>query len=115
MKEHFTVIGLTNDQVASGMLSVMSNIISNQFMLSAHEVTANRQIKYKQKWCTILFDNPFTFSRNEKYNSEYVHYLNDNALELIEGAGIVLNKLGDEAEAPKDAGIMINIPVYVAS
>ena len=113
-QEEYRVVGVTQKDVAEGVLSRISKVIEQIVTDSSRAVADQKTINPERKWARILFDNPLAHS-SEYGSPDYydVLYINEHAYNLLNVAGIPLKVLDVTTELPESAGIFLNIPTWV--
>jgi len=114
--EKYTVIGLTNEQVAGGGLSFIGDIIRDSFLQTSQWATQNKHLRPTEHWAKILFKDPFVQTEDigEQYEgvADQLLFANTEAMSLINAAGVNVSIVGSNADAPRHHGTMISMPIW---
>ena len=112
--EKYYVVGLINEEVGKGILSLITDIIRNEFMTTAQSVIQHKIAPATEEQAVIRFENFLTKDNFETEYEDYddVLYLNTVAKRLIEKEGVNLSILKEVDSVPEDAGYLISMPIY---
>jgi predicted membrane-bound spermidine synthase len=103
----FSIVPLTNQEVAEGKLLAIGNAITNAFLESAKRITSTGRGNFSKE-AIIHFDNSSTATNFiEKYGEDIsnVLYINDDAMAVTEASGISLSPIGSIDDVPETAGL----------
>jgi hypothetical protein len=112
--EKLYTVGLTNEQVANGALSIVADIIREAFLNSARQVSERKLVGAQKHWAKVYFEHNLmndNFPKDQKEYSILLH-LNGTAKFLIEKSGYKLKVISELEEAPDDLGTFLSIPYY---
>lgn len=118
MKDKYFVVGLTNKQVAEGMLTKLADVVRKKFIDTAEKIRKEKVQTADQLWAKILFDADLLGMGKDTskfMNSGYdqVLYINLVAWNLIEGENFPLKLLEKTDKLPSSLGTFISMPYWV--
>lgn len=111
--EKYHVVGLTNNQVGRGALSLIMDVIRQEFWDSSQRAL-KRGVSAGTNQAIIRFENFLTTNQFPPEYEEFgeVLYLNPIAKALMDRRGIQLTVIKEVTEVPDDAGWLISMPIY---
>lgn len=114
MEYQYYIVKLTNDQVASGILNKISDVISNDFFTSGEDAMEGRLGKQPQMFISdIKFDNTAVNPDfYDQYGSEVANvlYINEVAKKIIDKSNLsieITKKINHQL--PERLGTMISM------
>ena len=111
----FHVAHISSEEVASGILFRISDVLTNAFTKSM-QLVAKRGVGGVKDEMIINFDNSATDPQfYDKVDDSIMEilYFNDSATEVVEAAGIKLDFVSKVDQPPKHSGVMAHMVRYL--
>lgn len=118
INENYHVIGLSTNDLASGVLTLIADSIRNAFFKTGEDVRSGRLVIAKENWSVIKFNSNFYVERESE--SKYINlgyeeilFINESAWSILKRNGIRLNQIDEIKELPNDVdGTFISMPYW---
>jgi len=112
------VVGFKQEEVAAGILSRISDILTEEFFATSQAALDLKRSKPswnpRREWAKIEFLDPLQESGEGSYKGYFtILFLNDVAKKLLESKEINLKVLDEVDSVPKSTGNFVSMPRYL--
>jgi len=104
-------IGLSKDQVASGILLRMTSILDEEFVQTSMWATQNKHLKPSYEWFRVYVNDPSDKSQSDSYMVIYVNELAFSKLKKVFETAVIFEEI-DEHNLPDNVGVLLSIPFW---